>query len=192
MMGESLGRMDRIQHGLELLVAETHARRLDHASGPQSATNWSTAGFPVIPRNLPIYFAAPTKDGQADPDVYLADCWHERESWGVWGRDALHALRFALDRWRGGYVTVRMALRAFQPIGKARPNVDFTANGYFLGSHQLGSVEQVIKLRLPPSCIGDGDVVLQMAHEAPLSPLSFGTANDGRQLGVGLAMLAVG
>jgi hypothetical protein len=191
-MAQSASRLDQLQHLVELVLAETLARRIDGATGARSDVQWSDAGFPVLPRNVPVHFKAGTRAGEPDPDVYLASGWHVREPWGVWGSDAVHALRFALDRWRGGYVTVSLSMRCFLPDGVERPHVDITANGYFLGTHRLDAEQQIFRLRLPPSCIGNGDILLQLQHDAPIAPTSVGVAVDPRVLGVGLAMLSAG
>ncbi|MAX16140.1 MULTISPECIES: hypothetical protein [Sphingobium] len=191
-LADSSSRLDQVQHLVELVLAETLSRRLDGAPGSDPAIQWSAAGFPVLPRNVPVYFGSGTKTCEPDPDVYLASGWHVREPWGVWGSNSIHALRFALDRWHGGYVTVSLSLFCFLADGMDRPQVDISANGYFLGSHQLDAVHRVVRLRLPPSCIGNGDILFQFQHEAPVSPASHGIVVDPRMLGVGLVMLSAG
>ena len=189
MMHDSLSRLDRVQHLVELLLNEAQAQRLDRAGAPDGATRWSPAGFPVLPRNAPVHFGSDRTDGPGDPDAYLASGWFARESWGVWGRDAIQTLRFALEDWRGGYASVNLALQCFVPPGGPQPQVDITANGYFLGVFHPGTMPAMAKLRLPPSCIGDGDILLQLTHDAPLSPSARGQAADDRILGVGLVTL---
>ncbi|WP_161633937.1 hypothetical protein [Sphingobium sp. C100] len=193
MMADSISRLDRLQHLVELVMAECQARRLDHAARPEGGTRWSAAGFPLLARNHPVDFSSDTVPDAdaANPDDYLASGWFVREPWGVWGRDAIQGIRFALDDYRGGYVTVSLSLQCFVPPGAERPAIDISANGYFLGTHRLGAMLQIVKLRLPPSCIGDGDILLQLQHEAPLSPVSAGASPDPRILGVGLASLDV-
>ena len=191
-LAETGSQLDQVQHLVELVLAETLARRLDNATEADPSHLWSAAGFPVLPRNAPVQFRSDTRAGEPEPEAYLASGWHKREPWGVWGSDAVHALRFALDRWQGGYVTVSLSLFCFLADGMERPHVDISANGYFLGSHRLDAKPRIIRLRLPPSCIGDGDILLQIQHEAPVSPVTHGIAVDPRVLGVGLVMLSAG
>lgn len=189
MMADSIGRLDRLQHLVELVLSETHAHRRENAPMPEGNSRWSNEGFPILPRNWPVHFGTDRDDQQLAADDFLAGGWFPRESWGVWGSDEVHTLRFALEEYRGGYVTVHLGLRFFILPGMDRPGVDILANGYFLGNHRLNALGRIITLRLPPSCIGDGNIMLQLKHEAAISPASTGAVQDGRNLGVGLTTL---
>ncbi|HUD94253.1 hypothetical protein [Sphingobium sp.] len=189
MMGDSIRRLDQLQHLVELVLSETHARRRDAAAATEGKTRWSDEGFPILPRNWPVHFGTDHDDGDHAADDFLAGGWFGREGWGVWGSDEVHSLRFALEEYSGGYVTVHLGLRFFILPGMDRPGVDILANGYFLGNHKLSALGRVVTLRLPPSCIGDGNILLQLKHEAAISPASTGAVPDGRVLGVGLSTL---
>lgn len=189
MMADSIRRLDQLQHLVELVLSETHAHRRDAAPAPEGKTRWSSEGFPILPRNWPVHFGADRDDGELAADDFLAGGWFGRESWGVWGHDTIQTLRFALEEYRGGYATVHLGLRCLVPPGMDRPGIDILANGYFLGSHKLGPGGRVITLRLPPSCIGGGNILLQLRHDAAISPASIGAAPDDRIIGVGLTTL---
>ena len=190
-MTETNIRLDRLQHMIELLMAENHLRRLEKATPPEGPTRWSAEGFPILPRNLLVDFSADAPVTIVDPDAYLASGWYARETWGVWGHGADQTIRFALDNYRGGYVTIHLTVRNFLPPGAPPPDIDISANGYFLGSHPVGARLKLLRLRLPPSCIGDGDILLQLQHHTPLSPGSFTGNTDPRLLGVGLSSVAI-
>lgn len=189
MMADSISRLDRLQHLVELVLSEAHLRRREDFSASEGNPHWSSEGFPILRRNWPVYFGSDRQDDELAAENFLAGGWFARESWGVWGSDAVQAIRFALEDYRGGYVTVHLGLHCFVPPGMERPSVDILANGYFLGNHKLGPMGRVITLRLPPSCIGDGNIVLQLQHDAAASPAALGAAPDDRILGVGLTML---
>jgi hypothetical protein len=176
---------------VELLLAESQARRLEHGASATNKGRWSPEGFPILARSHLIDFGLDAAIETANADDYLATGWFAREAWGVWGRDAFQAIRFAPENYRGGYISVHVALQCFVPPGGAAPAIDFTANGYFLTTQNIGPDLRVIKLRIPPSCIGNGNVLLQLQHPCPLSPVSVGASVDPRSLGVGLASLAI-
>lgn len=192
MMADSINRLDRVQHLVELLLNEAHARRRADGAPADGKTHWSDAGFPIIPRNLPVDFGTLRDNEAVNPDDFLASGWYAREAWGVWGRDSVQALRFALEEYRGGYATVNLALQCFVAPGIDHHSVDILANGYFLGSHKLGAAAQRVSLRLPPSCVGDGNILLQIQHDAPQSPAAADVSADTRILGVGLVSLDAG
>jgi hypothetical protein len=186
--------IDQVHHLAELVLSELHTRRRDmvpHAD--DGRRKWSAAGFPIIARNWPVLFgAASESDDQGDAADFLAHGWWTAESWGVWGRDELQVLRFAIENYGGGYIQIRLTVQGFAAPGVDHPTVDFTANGYFLSREALRLKPQRIKLRLPPSCLGDGDVSLYMKHSAPLAPSTVGLNDDERVLALGLISMDVG
>ena len=187
-----IGRIDQLQHLAELSFAETHARRRDDATKPQGQSSWSSAGFPLIPRNIPVFFGTLRDNQTVDVDDILVRGWYTREEWGVWGQDSIQELRFAMDGYGGGYATVHLALQCFVPPGMSHQNIDILANGYFLGSFDLPGGLQIIKLRLPPSCICNGDILLQTQQDKTFSPAAFSDSLDTRVLGIGLISLDAG
>ncbi|EQB32870.1 hypothetical protein M529_07475 [Sphingobium ummariense RL-3] len=181
-----LSLLDRLNHFSELVLAEVHAQRRDAAPASESGQRWSPAGYPIVRRNEPVRFT-----NAFDNSAFLASGWFEPEPWGTWGHDALQVLRFALEDYKGGYVDVHLTLQCFIAPGADRPTIDVAANGYFLGSFALRSMPQVVRLRLPPSCIGEGDISLHMTFSTPVSPLAVGVSQDPRIFGIGLLMLDV-
>lgn len=192
MLADSLGRIDRLHGIVDLLAAEIHARRREQSPDGVDPARWSAAGFPIAPRNRPVAFGLDHPPGDGPVEDYLVSGWWAREAWGVWGKDTGQTLRFALDDYRGGYVTLHLTVQAFIPPGSERPAVDISANGYFLGSHVLGSAPQTLRLRLPPSCIGVGDIILLLQHDNLLSPAALDLSADERMLGIGLLSFAMG
>ncbi|MCI4588530.1 hypothetical protein MOK15_00205 [Sphingobium sp. BYY-5] len=191
MILHSISRIDGVQHLVELLLNEALARRQTNTSRPETASLWSPAGFPFLPRNYPVHFGTERPFDYRDAQDYLASGWYDMEPWGIWGRDTVQTLRFALEEHHGGYVTVHLTLLALIPLGGNKVNVDISANGYFLGSFRVGPLPQLVQLRLPPSCVDGGDILLQLRPETTHSPASIGLAPDGRILGVGLVSLDV-
>lgn len=145
---------------------------------PVRVGRWSAAGYPYLPRGQNVGV-----DGNLDPGDFLSTGWWGAEEWGVWGKDGNHRIRFHIPDHAGGYVDVRLALFGLAPAGRERPHVDITANGYFLGQFPLGGKAQTILLRLPPSSIEKGDVILDIQHSQPMSPASVGLSDDVRMLG---------
>jgi hypothetical protein len=180
-MRDCVSQVERTHHLAEMVLNEVHARRRQQSSNASEGRRWSEAGFPYIDRNWPIRFGE-----NGDGADYLAGGWWDAEPWGIWGRGDRQALRFALDDYSGGYVELTLMVQGFATPDAQRPTVDFTANGYFLGSHSLRPDAHCIKLRLPPACIGEGDVALHMKVSATASPASAGISPDERDLGVGL------
>lgn len=185
-LNECLSLLERLHHFSELVLAEVHAQRRDAAPASEDGQRWSPAGYPVVRRNEPVRFT-----DAIDNSAFLASGWYDPEPWGTWGQEALQVLRFALEDYKGGYVDVHLTLQCFIAPGADRPTVDIAANGYFLGSFALRSMPQVVRLRLPPSCIGEGDISLHMTFSTPVSPISVGVSQDARIFGVGLLMLDV-
>lgn len=145
---------------------------------PMRVSRWSAAGYPYLSRGQNV-----AVDGDLDPDDFLCSGWWGAEEWGVWGRDGKHSIRFHIPDHAGGYVDVRLALFGLASTGQERPHVDITANGYFLGQFPLGGKAQTILLRLPPSSIEKGDVILDIRHSEPMSPAMVGLSDDVRMLG---------
>ncbi|MDR7153757.1 hypothetical protein J2W40_000554 [Sphingobium xenophagum] len=192
MMADSLGRLDQLQHLVELSFMEAYAQRRENVTPREGKTRWSEAGFPIIPRNMPIFFGTLHSNDAVDVDDMLIRGWYAREDWGVWGRESVQQVRFAMEDYRGGYATVHLALQCFLPPEIVQQNVDILANGYFLGNFDLRGEKQIVSLRLPASCVGDGNILLQIQHESPVSPASAGVSSDTRILGVGLVSLDAG
>ncbi|MFC3440466.1 hypothetical protein ACFOKF_04490 [Sphingobium rhizovicinum] len=182
-LGSQVG---RVHHFAEMVLNEVHARRRDRQADDNGGRRWSEAGFPLIERNWPIRFGI-----GGDGADYLAGNWWEPEYWGLWGREDTHAIRFALESYRGGYVEVNLTLIGLVGASAQRPTVEFTANGYFLLAHTLRPDEHTLKLRLPPACIGEGDVALYMKINPAISPQALGINEDDRVLGVGLISLDI-
>jgi hypothetical protein len=182
-MRDCASQMERTHHLAEMVLNEVHARRRQQqqADGTAEGRRWSTGGFPVIERNWPIHFGL-----NGEGADFLAGGWSYPEYWGIWGIGDRQALRFALDDYRGGYIELTLTVQGFAAPEGQRPTVDFIANGYFLDSHSLRPDPHGIKLRLPPACIGEGDIALHMKVDTAISPASTGLNEDARELGVGL------
>ena len=191
MVADGLGRLDQLQHLVELSFMEAHAQRRENVTPREGKTHWSEAGFPVIPRNMPIFFGTLHSNDAVDVDDVLIRGWYAREDWGVWGRDAVQEFRFAMESYSGGYATVHLGLQCFIPPGVNHQNIEILANGYFLGNFDLRGGLQTIRLRFPPSCIGNGDILLQFQQENPFSPSAFGTSLDTRVLGIGIVSIDI-
>ncbi|MCP1468498.1 hypothetical protein J3E64_000165 [Sphingobium sp. OAS761] len=191
MAADSISRLDRLQHLVELVLGELHVRRREHDATAHDPARWSPGGFPLLPRNRPVQFGIDREEEGLAPDDFLASGWYARENWGVWGRDAVQAIRFSAADYHGGYLDLQLTLRSFVPPGGSLPDVDISANGYFLGSHRIGNAARVYRLRLPPSCVGDGDILIQLRHDSPQIPAKGDVLRDNRILGIGLVALSV-
>lgn len=186
-MRDCISQVERTHHLAEMVLHEVHSRRRQRKTkGATSGRRWTNAGFPLIERNWPIRFGV-----EGDGADYLAGGWWDAEPWGIWGRADRQALRFALEDYRGGYVELTLTVQGFATPDAQRPTVDFTANGYFLGSHSLRPDPHGLKLRLPPACIGEGEIALHMKVSATASPASAGISEDDRELGVGLLAIDI-
>ncbi|SEJ37176.1 hypothetical protein SAMN05518849_105245 [Sphingobium sp. AP50] len=186
-MRDCISQVERTHHLAEMVLNEVHARRRQQKpDGAVEGRRWSETGFPIIERNWPIHFSLSGEGAD-----FLAGGWSYPETWGIWGCGDRHALRFALDDYRGGYIELTLTVQGFAAPDAQRPTVDFIANGYFLDSHSLRPDPHGIKLRLPPACIGEGDIALHMKVDAAVSPASTGLNEDERELGVGLLTLDI-
>lgn len=168
----------------ELETALARASGAPDATDDATAARWSATGYPFLERGQGVGVGH-----DLPPDDFLATGWWPAEDWGVWGRDAQHSLRFHIPDHAHGYVSVRLTLRAFVAPGHERPQVSITANGYFMGHFHLSATAQTLALKLPPSAIDQGDVILHLEHSDPRSPASIGIGADIRPLGVGFVAL---
>ncbi|WHO39985.1 hypothetical protein PMI04_005160 [Sphingobium sp. AP49] len=144
-------------------------------------------GFPYLARHTPIFFA----DGQ-NVGLYLFGGWWPQEQWGVWGKEDQHCLRFALDSsYVGGFIDVILNVQGFPVPNMEEAQISATANGYFLGHFTLRSHPRRLRLRMTPSCIGNGDIFLQLQHSGPIAPGDMLNSPDQRPLGLGLISLEI-
>lgn len=191
--GPATGRKDariawleaRVQE-LEAALASAQAAPPHLHPSPAATDRWSETGYPLLERGqgAGIGYELPMDD-------FLATGWWPVENWGVWGRDGNHSLRFHIPNHSHGYVGVHLTLRTFVAPGHERPRIAITANGYFLGHFHIGTKAQKLSLKLPPSSIDKGDVILAFEHSAPHSPASLGVGEDCRPLGVGFIALSL-
>lgn len=144
----------------------------------------SPIGYPVLPRQWPVRF------GQiAAPDHFLATGWWPREDWGVWSK-GVSQLCFSLASDHAARpVHLRLTVQAFSPADRERQELCVTANGYCIGRYTLRGAIQILKIRLPVDCIGNGDIAIELRVEHSLSPQEAEASVDARTLGVGLIML---
>lgn len=181
MLSDNARALARLQYLIEHMMMGPHLPDMAESQA------WSRAGYPIISQGQSVLF------GEAHDSLpYLAGGWWIPEAWGIWGIASPQTIRFALGAdYRGGYVNVRVTMQGYAPANMDRPHVDICANGFFLGTYALRGTPQPIKLRLPPACIGDGNILLHMSLHDTYSPASVGDGHDGRQLGVGLVALAI-
>lgn len=178
--------LTRRVEALESALAQVEARLDLVQGGTDKASNWSPAGFPVLDPGTRV----DATDGLRFSS-FLASGWWNVERWGAWGRDQKHLIRLHIRAYGGGYVDMFLVLQAFQPPGADRQEVHITANGLFLGRHDLRATPRMIRLRLPPPAIDNGDVILYLQTPEPKSPAAFGESEDQRALGAGLVALGL-
>jgi hypothetical protein len=147
---------------------------------------WSLAGYPFLPPGQLVSFG-----GDLDPRDFLASGWWAAEGWGVWGRNDRHAIRLHVPDHSGGYVDLHLTVRSFVMPDVPPPVLDITSNGHFLDRFELSGAQQTLKLRLPPSSIDSGNVLLHLRLSHATSPSSVGIDGDTRRLGVGFVSMAI-
>lgn len=147
----------------------------------------SPAGFPLLERGVELAFAPEAGNG-----IFLAAGWWNEEAWGVWGRGARQSLRFAVGAdYHGGFVDLTLTILCLIRPGGAAPSLSVVANGYFIRTVTLTGPARKYLFRLPPSCLGQGDVMVQLDYSDPLVPESEFDSIDVRLLGVGLTAMSI-
>jgi hypothetical protein len=147
----------------------------------------SPAGFPLLERGMELLFAPEAGNG-----IFLAAGWWNEEAWGVWGRGARQSLRFAVGPdYHGGFVDLTLTILCLIRPGGASPSLSVVANGYFIRTVTLTGPARKYLFRLPPSCLGQGDVLVQLDYSDPLVPESEFDSIDVRLLGVGLTAMSI-
>lgn len=192
-MGRSLNesRIARLEERLERLeiALEDALAALPHDDERNAgfSGSWSSAGYPSLPPRQLVSF-----DGELDPRHFLVSGWWDAEGWGVWGRDGRHSVRLHIPGHSGGYVELHLTVRAFVAPGGGQNGVSISANGYFLGAFILNdATPQKLVLRLPPSSIDAGNVILYLHCSNPVSPAEAGVSDDRRTLGVGFVSMMI-
>lgn len=193
------GDLARAAEAMETLAAALDSARSRHAALttpiPHPAMDhlvpppWgmSAEGFPFLPRgeSLNLWHDNPAAR------IFLAASWWGQEPWGVWGKGAQHMLRFALDNsYHGGYVDIALTVQSLV-VDNDPPGLELVANGYFIGRHLLRSRVHRIVARIPPSCITDRNICLQLIHQRPAVPSEMGLGVDSRELGLGLIAMEI-
>lgn len=147
----------------------------------------SSAGFPLLERGIELAFAPEAGNG-----IFLAAGWWNEEEWGVWGRGARQSLRFAVGPdYHGGFVDLTLTILCLIRPGGTAPSLSVVANGYFIRAVTLTGPARNYLFRLPPSCLGQGDVLVQLDYSDPLVPESEFDSIDVRLLGIGLTAMSI-
>ncbi len=185
------GTIDRLGQRLASLYGQLsmpgHMIPSTHQTPAPTEFAMSASGFPFLPRNSVVRF-----DTIAPGQFFLGAGWWPQEDWGVWGKGESQSLRFCLDQsYVGGYVDAALTLRAFIPPDRPMPKLQIVANGYLLGSYALRGAEQRLKVRIPPACIGDGNIFLHLHFKDAAIPAAVIDSIDERMLGIGLIELEI-
>jgi hypothetical protein len=182
LLAQALTRIDELETALAVNVPATAAPVLGRADRP-----CSLAGFPLLERGTELTFAPEAGNG-----IYLAAGWWNEEEWGVWGRGARQSLRFAVGPdYHGGFVDLTLTVMCLIRPGGTSPSLSIVANGYFIRTVTLTGPARKYLFRLPPSCLGQGDVMVQLDYSDPLVPESEFDSIDVRLLGIGLTGMSI-
>ncbi|MBN8726558.1 MAG: hypothetical protein J0H15_02500 [Xanthomonadales bacterium] len=162
-----------------------------HPQGQDQVNAAIASAFTYVPDGSPLQFGKGGLGG-----LYRAGGWHALEDWGVWSLGTGGRLRMQLTGYPGG-MPLALSLDARALTGPDIPvrHVVVEANGQVLGeirySREIPSPMQ--RLMLPAGLIAaDGMLELNFHVSPSASPRSAGINNDSRQLGIGLAQLAIG
>ncbi|MEJ7933129.1 hypothetical protein WG907_02520 [Sphingobium sp. AN558] len=174
-----------------LAVAEQSGGAMIHIPGnmhkaasiSEAGVRLNAAGFPILARDLLVEFSDPANI------IYLGVGWWGTEPWGTWGRKSAE-LRFCPgEGYVGGYLEVHLGVRSVVPLEGQRPTLKILANGFFLGEFSLSGLQKMVRVRIPPAAIGEGDILMVLVHSDPQTPEPVGDNPDRRTLGIGLASL---
>lgn len=181
-LAQALARVDELEAALASNAPSAPQPALGRADRP-----CSPAGFPLLERDTELTFSPDAGNG-----IFLASGWWNEEEWGVWGQGARQSLRFAVGAsYQGGFVDLALTILCLIRPGGLSPSLSLVANGYFIRTVTLTGPARKYLFRLPPSCLGQGDVMVQLDYSDPFVPASEFGSVDARLLGIGLTAMSI-
>jgi Family of unknown function (DUF6311) len=170
------------------------------------APGWMTCGecqslhFPWLPAShqaAPEYVPGKVIDfrngGNASP--YLAGGWGEPETWGIWSKDNLAAIRLRLPAQTIGDLTLIVNGHSYVPARHTRQTVQVSVNGQAIGElHYTAEANQSVQsLRIPAALVAKnhGELLVLFTVAEPVSPIQAMESKDVRTLGLGAVSMTI-
>lgn len=128
---------------------------------------------------------SPCNPGGPENTVYMASGWAFPESWGRWSLGTRSCLKFMPAPALAAHEAVVLHLkgRYFGPVEATK----VCLNGVNLGDHELLDA----RIPLPPGCLADGHLTVELTHRQPLRPADVGNSADQREIKFGLESIAL-